>query len=126
MILYYKTSETPEPWTMNTKNSSVISEMKQLSRRSKNSHRAPQHSNMSDNSADTLVTLDRYQIVVPEGARKEVLDLLHIPHQGQTKTYMAATTRYYWPKMKEEVIKKVEDFPLCREFANDQQVGPPV
>ena len=59
-----------------------------------------------DDSTDTLVTLDRYQIIVPEGTRKEVLDLLHIPHQGQTKTYMAATIRYYWPKMKEEVIKK--------------------
>ena len=79
-----------------------------------------------DESADRLGTMDKYQIIVPEGDRKEVLDHLHIPHQIQIKTYMAATTHYYWPQIKQEVIQTVETCPLCREFENDQPVGPPV
>ena len=73
-----------------------------------------------DHSDETLITVDKFRIVVPTNTRKPVLDLLHIPHQGQTKTYLAAKSRYYWPGMKEEVVKTIENCPVCRELANNQ------
>merc|ERR1712105_578298 len=78
-----------------------------------------------DDTDETLVTMDKYRIIVPTTTRKEVLDLLHIPHQGQTKTYLAATSRYYWPGMKEEIVKAVENCPVCRELGSNQRVGQP-
>ena len=42
------------------------------------------------------------------------------------KTYLAATSRYYWPQMKQEIIKTVESCPMCRELSNDQPARPPV
>ena len=78
-----------------------------------------------NHSDETLVTLDKFRIIVPIDSRKPVLDLLHIPHQGQTKTYLAATSRYYWPGMKEEILKAIENCPVCRELGNSQKVGQP-
>ena len=69
--------------------------------------------------------MDKYRIIVPATTRKEVLDLLHIPHQGQTKTYLAATSRYYWPGMKEEITKAIENCLVCRELTNNQPVRQP-
>ena len=60
--------------------------------------------------------MDKFRIIVPTDSRKSVLDLLHIPHQGQTKMYLAAMSRYYWPGMKEEILKAVENCLVCREF----------
>ena len=57
---------------------------------------------------------------------RDVLDLLHIPHQGQIKMYLGATSHYYWPQLKQDVIMTVESCPICRELSNYQPAGPPV
>jgi hypothetical protein len=48
---------------------------------------------------DGLIILDGRRIVIPDSQRSSVLELLHLPHNGQTKTKEAARQLYYWRTM---------------------------
>ena len=57
----------------------------------------------TDDNDSTLLTLDIKRLVVPLQARRNILKILHYSHQGISKTYTAARSRYYWPSMKEDI-----------------------
>ena len=55
-------------------------------------------------------------MVVPQKARKEVLDLIHQAHLGRERTYYCCKSRYYWPGLKEAVDALVSRCPSCIEW----------
>ena len=56
------------------------------------------------------------RIVVPEAARNEALENLHIQHAGETKTLQLARSLYFWPGMTRTIRKKVSNCPECLEM----------
>ena len=64
----------------------------------------------------TLLTLDIKRLVVPMQARRKILQVLHYSHQGITKTYVAARTRYYWPSLKEDCRQMTQSCTVCKEL----------
>ena len=56
------------------------------------------------------------RLVVPATKREEILRILHLSHQGATKTYAAAHSRYYWPSMKEDTRRITETCEVCKEL----------
>jgi len=75
-----------------------------------------------DNSDRTLVILDGTRIVVPESMRRDVLKLLHLPHQGVVKTRKAAQQLYFWPGMTNNIKMMVESCTICQEKLPSQSV----
>lgn len=68
-----------------------------------------------DESPDgALVVLDGHRLVVPVAERGRVLDILHVPHSGMTKTKEAARQLYYWPSMSSDVAARVEACGRCQ------------
>jgi hypothetical protein len=65
---------------------------------------------------DGLIILDNRRIVIPDSQRSSVLKLLHLPHNGQTKTKEAARQLYYWPTMNNEITLMVEKCKECRHY----------
>lgn len=65
---------------------------------------------------DGLVLMDCQRIIVPAQVRKEVLRLLHLPHQGVTRTYNRARTLFFWPGMRNEIVNVVESCELCQLY----------
>ena len=55
-----------------------------------------------------VIMLDGSRIVVPRGARKNIIKELHHAHLGLTKTYKTAKQLYFWPNMKEELRKEID------------------
>ena len=68
-----------------------------------------------DDKEDTIMVMDGHRIVVPLGARKAILSLLHVPHMATAKTRKAAAKRYFWVGMADEVKKMCEQCQTCRE-----------
>ena len=64
---------------------------------------------------DTILVMDGHRIVVPHGARRSILDLLHVPHLATNGTRKAASKRYFWVGMADEVKKLCEHCQTCRE-----------
>ena len=62
------------------------------------------------------------RIVVPEEARKQVLQKLHIQHTGQVKTYQNARQLYFWPNMRNSINQMVESCPQCIRMQPSQTV----
>ena len=42
------------------------------------------------------MVMDGHKIVVPHGARKNILQLLHVPHMATARTRKAAAKRFFW------------------------------
>ena len=74
------------------------------------------HINVLDDKDSTLLTFDVRRILVPLSERKNLLKILHYSHGGIGKTYAAAKSRYYWPGLKEEITKMVENCKICKEL----------
>ena len=53
------------------------------------------------------------RIVVPEAARKEVIENLHKQHAGETKTLQLARSLYFWPGMTKAIKNKVASCLEC-------------
>ena len=68
-----------------------------------------------DDKEETILIKDGNRIVVPYGARKSILQLLHVPHMATGKTRKAASKRYFWVGMSDEVKKMCEACQSCRE-----------
>ena len=69
-----------------------------------------------DKKDATLLTLDIKRLVVPVHARKRILQVLHYSHQGITKTYAGARTRYYWLSLKEDCQQMTQSCSVCKEL----------
>ena len=68
-----------------------------------------------------LITIgDR--ILVPKGARKDILKGLHLSHLGLKKTASLAKTLYYWKNMTKEI--DIEELELLKEMTGEIQRDP--
>ena len=70
-----------------------------------------------------LITYNE-RIVVPEEARKGVLETLHIQHTGQTKTFQNARQLYFWPFMKNDINHLVGSCEKCIKLLPSQTTEP--
>ena len=68
-----------------------------------------------DDKEDTILVMDGHRIIVPPEARKSILNLLHVPHMAAARTRKAATKRYFWVGMADEIKKMCEHCQTCRE-----------
>ena len=83
-----------------------------------------------------LVTCDISRLVIPKGVdaqgncdnhlRKQILDLLHVPHQGVIKSCKAAMQNYHWPNMNAEVTQRCQDCRICEANQKHNPEEPPV
>ena len=64
---------------------------------------------------DTILVMDGHRIIIPLSARKSILQLLHVPHMATSRTRKAASRRYFWVGMADEVKKMCEHCQSCRE-----------
>ena len=78
----------------------------------------------ADDNDSTLLTLDIKRLVVPLQAQKNILKILHYSHQGISKTYAAARTRYYWPSMKEDIQQLTQSCTVCKELNQKARTNP--
>ena len=62
-----------------------------------------------------VILLDGRRIVVPKGARKNIIKELHCAHSGLTKTFKMAKQLYFWPNRKEELCKAIDACQHCQE-----------
>ena len=75
-------------------------------------------------SADKdLVYLDGNRIVLPNGAIKKVLALLHTSQAVVNRTYEMARCLYFWPGMLNDVKQLVESCITCRKYRPSQPVN---
>ena len=68
-----------------------------------------------DDKEDTILVMDGYRIITPPEARRSILNLLHVPHLAAARTKKAATKRYFWVGMADEIKKMCEHCQTCRE-----------
>ena len=68
-----------------------------------------------DDKEDTILVMDGHRIIIPLEARRSILNLLHVPHMAATRTKKAATQRYFWVGMADEIKKMCEHCQTCRE-----------
>jgi hypothetical protein len=67
-----------------------------------------------------LITIgDR--ILVPKGARKDILKGLHLSHLGLKKTASLAKTLYYWKNMTKEIEQLIDGCEKCQVHARFQR-----
>lgn len=68
---------------------------------------------------------DEWKKVVPKNLRSDVLRQYHdaptAGHQGVNRTYARIQTKYYWPKMKQDVARYVKRCRVCQQSKFDQQ-----
>ena len=55
------------------------------------------------------------RIIVPASYRQKILDLLHLPHAGISRTREQAKRYYYWPGMNEDIQNLVRNCEECQE-----------
>ena len=68
-----------------------------------------------------LVIFDEGKVVVPHDSRRDILRLLHLPHQGEEKTLATARQLYYWPGMKNSIRQICKECPACQAEQPSQQ-----
>jgi hypothetical protein len=68
-----------------------------------------------------LVNHDCKRIVIPSGARKATLQVLHRPHAGVAKTAEAAKQLYFWPKMNNHIKDMVDACERCQFYKASKQ-----
>ena len=73
---------------------------------------------------EKLVIYDGSKVVIPQGARKEVLKFLHQGHCGFIKTKRLAQELYHWPQMTTDIRQLAETCEACQELAPSQQREP--
>ena len=64
------------------------------------------------------------RIIVPDAARRKILDLLHVPHAGIHKTRKAAQSLYYFPGINAAIKQITESCEFCLERSASQQKEP--
>jgi len=64
------------------------------------------------------------RLLIPDGLRRHMLDLIHRGHLGQQKCLERARQSVYWPGLSRDVESHVSQCTICRKFANRQQREP--
>ena len=77
-------------------------------------------------SSDGLVLLDSRRIVLPVGAIKPILHLLHNSHSGMNKTITLARGLYYWPGMINNIKQLISSCNVCVRVQPSQPFNPMV
>ena len=77
-----------------------------------------------DNKEDTIMIMGDSKIMVPKNARQGILKLLHVPHMATSRTRKAASARYFWVGMGDEVKKMCESCQTCRERGPSRPAEP--
>ena len=73
---------------------------------------------------DALLVLNGHRIIVPPAACRSVLQTLHIPHAGLTKTRKAAAQMYYWPGINSDIKNTIQACNQCQELRPSQSIEP--
>ena len=69
---------------------------------------------------EDLITIgDR--ILIPKGARKDIMRVLHTPHLGKNKTVALARSLYYWKQMTKDIEQLVDECEKCQVHGTFQQ-----
>ena len=63
---------------------------------------------------DNLVVLDNSRILIPKSCRNKIIQLLHKPHAGISKTLATAKKYYYWPKMRYDLTNAIDKCEECQ------------
>ena len=79
---------------------------------------------LMDDKPETLLVLDGTRLFIPKQARKRVMEVIHLAHQGQVKSYEAAKSRYFWPGMSSHITQLCESCPACQEYMVSQGKEP--
>ena len=64
---------------------------------------------------DSLIVLNNSRIVIPIKYRKQILELCHKGHPGETRMKRIAKALYYWPKMNADVEQTVKTCQICQQ-----------
>ena len=65
------------------------------------------------------------RVVIPKQLRKEVLDNLHIGHQGVTSMILRAQSSLFWPGIQADIQRKRDSCISCMESAPSNSALPP-
>lgn len=80
------------------------------------------------NRHSVISNLVEWKMVVPKTRRCELFKQCHddptSAHLGSFKTYMKLCEVYYWPKMKQDVVKYVRGCKICQAAKSSSQLRP--
>ena len=79
---------------------------------------------IEETRAGPLITVDG-RLMVPEVARKKILENLHRCHPGKPTMMANARHLYWWPGMKSEVVSMCEACDVCSLHARSRMSGAP-
>ena len=71
-----------------------------------------------------LLAYQGTRLVVPPSAYRHILDLLHIPHSGITKTRANAQDLFYWPGYSNDIKQMIENCRICQKHLPSQPLEP--
>ena len=66
-------------------------------------------------SSDKLVTYKKRRILMPRGARKDVITMAHYNH-GVQRMSSRIKKQFYWPQLDEDVRSTLQSCSECREI----------
>ena len=55
------------------------------------------------------------QVLIPEKLRRQVLDVIHLAHQGKTKCILLAREAVFWPRINNDIRSMVKDCEICNK-----------
>ena len=61
-----------------------------------------------------FVLLNRKRIVIPDGAKDDILKELHVAHQGIEQAKRTARETVYWPNIDRDIATVVSSCDACR------------
>lgn len=64
------------------------------------------------------------RIIPPRTMRTDMLQKLHIAHQGMQRTKALARKHWYWPGMTRDIEQMVETYGTCQQFQPRNQKEP--
>ena len=64
-----------------------------------------------------MIMVDSTRLFIPEAARPEVLEHLHVAHLGVTKMYQSGKSMFYWPNMWRDIERVVQQCEACQRFS---------
>ena len=64
------------------------------------------------------------RIILPSPMRSDMLQTLHVAHQGMQRTKALARRHWYWPGMSREIEQMVENCGTCQQFQPRNQREP--
>ena len=67
------------------------------------------------------IVLRNERIIIPVALQKEVLERLHVSHQGMVRTKQLAKDLVFWPGMNHEIEEVIAKCGTCQKYRNYQQ-----